>query len=238
VPTAEELAQPNEKAGTDVFLEIERKYGTTVFQSLRNVPRYSDDPATEKKIRANVEDVNRRAAAVARKLLQNPERVSKYVRNLGETLEEKLYAQQELRRTGEYAVPSLIEAIRTNPSRELYAGILDTIPVLEAGTMPGWVAALDVLPPDRQYGVLSALARRRDVRDLVGYAQTDFTPFLWRILSRPRSDSPTLYDLAGTLHNELIPGRRPTPAGRKRSSSPRPASSTTSRAGSATATRG
>lgn len=208
VPTAEELAQPAEKAGTDIFLEIERKYGTTTFQSLRNVPRYSDDPVFEKKVRANVEDVNRRAAAVARKLLQNPERVSKYVRNLGETLEERLYAQQELRRTGEYAVPFLIEAIRTNPSRELYAGILDTIPVLEAAAMPGWVAALDVLPPDRQYGVLGALARRRDVRDLLGYAQTDFTPFLWRVRSRARADGPTLYDLAGTLINELIPGAK------------------------------
>lgn len=188
------------------YLEIERKYGTTVFQTLRNVPKYSDDPATEKKIRENVELINKNAADVSAKLLYKPERVAKYIRNLGETYEEKVFAQQELKRTGEYAIPFLIEAIRTNPSKELYAGILDTIPVLEAPTMSGWVAALEVLTPDRQYGVLAELARRRDVLALLNNAQTDFTPFLWRILSKPRAENPTLYDLAAQLHNELIPG--------------------------------
>ena len=53
---------------------------------------------------------------------------------------------------------------------------------------------------------LAELARRRDVRNLLNSAQTDFTPFLWRILSKPRPDNPTLYDLAAQLHNELIPG--------------------------------
>lgn len=188
------------------YLELEKKYGTTVFQTLRTVPKYSDDPAVEKKIRENIELVNKNALEVTAKSLYKPERVTKYVRNLGETYEEKVFAQQELKRTGEYAIPFLIEAIRTNPSKELYAGILDTIPVLEGPTMSGWVAALDILAPDRQYGVLAALSQRRDVRNLLSNAQTDFVPFLWRILSRPRNESPTLYDLAVQLHNELIPG--------------------------------
>ena len=33
------------------FLEIEKKYGTTAFTMLRTVPKWSDDPATEKKAR-------------------------------------------------------------------------------------------------------------------------------------------------------------------------------------------
>ncbi|AWM37502.1 hypothetical protein GobsT_45260 [Gemmata obscuriglobus] len=188
------------------YLEIERKYGTTVFQTLRTIPKYSDDPATEKQIRANIELVNKNAQAVTAKVLYKPERVAKYVRNLGETYEEKQFAQLELKRTGEYAVPFLIDALRANPSKELAAGILDTIPVLEGPTMAGWVAALDVFTPDQQYGVLVSLARRRDVRDLLNNAQTDFVPFLWRVLSRPRSESSTLHDLAAQLHNELVPG--------------------------------
>ncbi|HEY1187980.1 MAG TPA: hypothetical protein VGE74_10000 [Gemmata sp.] len=188
------------------YLELEKKYGTTVFQMLRTVPKYSDDPATEKKIRNDIEVLNRNALAVTAKNLYKPERVAKYIRNLGETYEEKVFAQQELRRTGEYAIPFMIDAIRTNPSKDLYAGILDTIPVLEGPTMAGWVAALDILAPDRQYGVLRELARRRDVKVLLNNAQTDFTPFLWRVLSRPRAESPTLHDLAAQLHNELVPG--------------------------------
>ncbi len=190
------------------FLELEKKYGTTVFQQLRTVPKYSDDPATEKKIRDNIEELNKRALAVNTKLLYTPERVSKYIRNLGETYEEKVFAQQELKRTGEYAIPFLIEAIRTNPSKELYAGILETIPILEGPTMSGWVASLDGLSADRQYGVLTQLAKRRDVLNLLTVAQTDFTPYLWRILSKPRTDNPTLFDLAQQLLNELIPGAR------------------------------
>ncbi|MCI0700315.1 MAG: hypothetical protein L0241_04455 [Planctomycetia bacterium] len=195
------------------FLELEKKYGTTVFQMLRTVPKYSDDPATEKKIRENIEEVIKRSQAATAKLLQNPARVDKFVRNLGATYEERVYAQQELRRTGEYAIPFLVDALRTatttnKQSRDLYAGILETIPTLEAHTMAGWVAALDGLTVDRQYGVLDALARRRDVKDLLDNAQTNFIPHLWRILSRPRTESPTLQDLALALLNRLVPGAK------------------------------
>jgi CheY-like chemotaxis protein len=189
------------------FLELQKKYGTTTFRSLRTVPRYSDDPATEKKIRADIEELNKRADAVVAKVLYNPERVKKYVRNLGETYEEKVYAQQELRRTGEFAVPFMIEAIRQNPSEALYAGILDTIPVLEGPTMAGWIAALDGFTPDRVVGIVGAIAQRRDVLELTGTAQTDITPYLWRYLSRdPKDVAPELRKTALALLNRLYPG--------------------------------
>ena len=132
------------------FLEFEKKYGTTVFELLRTVPQYSDDPATEKKIRANIEGAEQARQDATAKVLYNPERCQKYVRNLGATYEEKMFAQQELKRTGEYAVPFLIDAIRTNPDEDLYAGILDTIPYSKAhdgrvGRGARW-AARDRLP--------------------------------------------------------------------------------------------
>lgn len=191
------------------FLELEKKHGTTVFQQLRTVPKYSDDPATEKKIRADIEELNKRATAVSVKLLHNPERVQKYIRNLGATYEEKVFAQQELKRTGEYAVPFLIEAIRQNPDKDLYAGILETITVLEGPTMAGWIAALDGLGPDRRYGILASLAQRRDVFNLITDAQTDFTPHLWRALSRDPKDVPeNLRRQAIDLLNRLHPGAK------------------------------
>ena len=114
VPDAKALADPTEKAGTAVFVELESKYGTTAFQQLRAVPRYSDDPAAEKKVRAAVEDLNARALAVKTKLLYTPERVNKYIRNLGETYEEKLFAQQELKRTAE----ALITYVKDRPGHD------------------------------------------------------------------------------------------------------------------------
>ena len=43
------------------FLEIEKKHGTTAFTMLRTIPKWSDDVATEKKTRANVEEAIKRA---------------------------------------------------------------------------------------------------------------------------------------------------------------------------------
>ncbi|QJX00126.1 hypothetical protein [Frigoriglobus tundricola] len=191
------------------LLEIESKYGTTVFQQLRTIPKYSDDPASEKKIRENIEELIKRGRDAATKVLYQPDRVQKYIRNLGATYEEKIFAQQELKRTGEFAVPFLIDAIRTNPDRDVYSGILETIPVLEAPTMAGWVAALDGFGPDRQYGVLTALSSRRDVLSLTTEAQTDFTPYLWRVLSRDPKDVPeNLRRQALALLNRLYPGTK------------------------------
>jgi CheY-like chemotaxis protein len=189
------------------LLDLEAKYGTTVFRQLRTVPRYSDDPATEKKIRADIEELNKRAGAAVTKQLYRPERVNKYIRNLGASYEEKVFAQQELKRTGEYAVPFMVEAIRQNPDPDVYAGILDTIPVLEAPTMAVWVASLDGFGPARQFGILEALSLRRDVLDLLNYAQTDFTPHLWRILAAdPKATPRNLRELALALLNRFHPG--------------------------------
>jgi CheY-like chemotaxis protein len=192
------------------LLKLQEKYGSTVFQQLRTVPRYSDDPANEKVIRANVEKLNARAEAAAKKVLNDPARVEKYVRNLGATYEEKVFAQQELKRTGEFAVPYLVQALQQNPGPALYAGVLETIPVLDAPSMSGWVAALEQLDTDRQFGVLTALGARRDVFALITDAQTDFGPQLWRIASRdPKDVPPNLRALALTLLNRLYPGTKP-----------------------------
>lgn len=191
------------------LLKLQEKYGSTVFQQLRTVPRYSDDPANEKAIRANVEKLNERADAAAKKVLYDPARVQKYVNNLGATYEEKVYAQQELKRTGEFAVPYLVQALQQNPTPALYAGVLETIPILDAPTMSGWVAALEQFDPDRQFGVLTAIGARRDAFALLTDAQTDFSPLLWRIASRdPKDVSPNLRALALALLNRLYPGTK------------------------------
>lgn len=191
------------------FLELEKKHGTTVFEQLRGVPKFSDEPAREKQIRDNIEELNKRAKAVATKLLYNPERVQKYIRNLGATYEEKVFAQIELRRTGEYAIPFMIDALRKNPEPGLYAGLLETIPLLDGPTMAGWVGALDGFGVDRQYGVIDAISRRRDAFALLTDTQTDLTPYLWRILLRDPKDVPAnLRELATDLLNRFYPGAK------------------------------
>lgn len=190
------------------LLEIERKYGTTAFSGLRTVPRWSDDPATEKKTRANVEEALKRARAAGDKLLRDPARVQKYIRNLAATYEERVFAEQELKRTGEYAIPFMVDELRNTRDKDQRDGILGAIPKLESHTMAGWVAALDGLTTDLQYGVLRALATRDDILSLQTAAQTDLAPVLWRILAQAPELAPTLRTYAEVLLNTLHPGTK------------------------------
>jgi CheY-like chemotaxis protein len=190
------------------LLEIERKYGTTAFTNLRTVPKWSDDPATDKKARANVEEAIKRSRAASEKLLRDPARVAKFIRNLGATPEERAFAELELRRTGDYAIPFMVEELRVTNEKEVYAGLLGAIKQLEGHTLAGWVAALDGLKPEQQYGVVKAIASRPDVLKLQTFAQTDLSPFLWRVVAQPRDQSPTLRTLAEDLLTKLNPGAR------------------------------
>jgi CheY-like chemotaxis protein len=188
------------------LLEIEKKYNTTVFVSLRNIPRWSDDAALDKKTREYVEELIKRSKAASEKLLRDPARVAKYIRNLGATYEEKIFAELELRRTGDYAVPYMVDELRQTRDQAIYAGLIETIPVLEGTTMSAWVAALDGLTPEQQYGVASAIASREDVLNLQTYAQSDLSGYLWRILAQPPEQSPALRALAEKLLRQLHPG--------------------------------
>ncbi len=188
------------------LLDIEKKYGTTAFTGLRSVPKWSDEPATDKKARGNVEEAIKRARAASEKLLYDPARVQKYVRNLGATYEERVFAEMELRRTGDFAIPYMVEEFRLAREKDIYNGILGAIPKLEGHTMAGWIAALDIFTPEQQYGVLTALASRPDLLTLQNVAQTDLSPFLWRILAQPPDANPTLRAFAESLLNKLHPG--------------------------------
>jgi CheY-like chemotaxis protein len=188
------------------LLDLEKKYGTTAFTQLRAVPKWSDDVKTDKKARENAEEVIKRARAAGEKLLYDPARVQKYIRNLGATYEERVFAEIELRRTGEFAVPYMVEEFRISREKEIIDGILGAIPKLEGHTMAGWIAAFDIFTRDQQYAVLNAIASRPDVLTLQSVAQTDLSPFLWRVMALPPDQAPTLRAAAESLLNRLHPG--------------------------------
>ena len=75
------------------FLEIEKKHGTTAFTQLRTVPKWSDDPATEKKARANVEEVIKRSRAASGEAAPRPGPRRQVHPNLGATYEERVFAE-------------------------------------------------------------------------------------------------------------------------------------------------
>ncbi|MBX9585128.1 MAG: hypothetical protein K2X87_32885 [Gemmataceae bacterium] len=181
------------------------QFGGTAFRNLRNVPRWSDDPQLDRQARANVETLIKRATDATEKLLRNPARVTRFVRNLGETPEEREFAVVELRRTGDYAVPFMVEALRDKTSPAVTAGVLGAIPRLDVASAAAWVAALDGLDAENRYGVASALASRPDALTLTQTAQTDLTPALWRMSGNP-DNSPAIREFARRTLEALVRG--------------------------------
>ncbi|HSQ58458.1 MAG TPA: hypothetical protein VLM40_22245, partial [Gemmata sp.] len=188
------------------YLEIERKYGTTTFTMLRTIPKWSDDRAFDQKARANVEEAIKQSRAATEKLLHDPARVQKYIRNLGATYEERVFAELELKRTGDYAIPFMVEELRITNDKDLTDGILDAIKMLEPQTIAGWIAGLDGLPLPKQYAVMTAIVARPDILTLQSAAQTDLMPLLWRAMSLPADASPTVHAGAERLLNILLRG--------------------------------
>ena len=181
------------------FLELEKRYGSALFQQLRTIPKWSDDPVADKKAKATVEAAIARAKAAAEKSLNTPERVTKYIRNLAASYEEKVYAQQELKRTGDYAVPFMVEEYTRDGNPAVTIGLLETISLLASSGVAGWVAGLDGMKPEQQYGVLTRVAARPDFFQLVADAQTDVTPTLWKLLGQTEGQKGGVRELAEGL---------------------------------------
>jgi CheY-like chemotaxis protein len=176
------------------LVELENKYGPTVFEALRTV-KWSDDKAFNDKARATVEELLKRSRAANQKLLNDPARIAKYIRNLGATREERLYAMSELRRSGDYAVPMMVDELRITRDNGIYSGLLEAIEHLEDHAVAGFVAALDGLTEDQQFGVVTKIFARPDALNLQTIAQTDLTPYFWRVLANPKAN-PMLRRLA------------------------------------------
>lgn len=187
------------------FLDIEKRFGTTAFTQLRTVPKWSDDAGVEKQARATVEEVVKRARAASEKLLRDPARIARYIANLGASTEERIFAELELRRMGDFVVPFMVRELRETRDNNLFAGILSAIRQQEGHAIQGWVAALDGLTAEKQAGVVSAIAGRDDVLKLQTFAQSDITPYLWKVIGTA-DDNKSLRQMAEDLLRRMNPG--------------------------------
>ncbi len=186
------------------YIEIYDKYGPAAYSLLLKVPKWSDNPKHNDASRMRVEEIVRRANAALDQHIRNPQRIAKYIANLGATPEERVYAQMELKRIGDVAVPMMVHALRTSDQPDLVEGIYGTIRLMDPGAIPAWVAALDGLSPPQQLGVINAIAQRDDFLLLQNHAQTTIRPHLWYILLHPPEHYPPLRRLAESLLNQLV----------------------------------
>ncbi len=178
------------------FLEVERKFGGDTFLRLKRVYKWDDNPTADAEAKKLVDDLIAKSVEASKRLFQDPERVTKYVRNLGRSAAEREFAIDQLKLAADAAVPTLVAEFRGTNDAELKSGILTAIPRLPATTVPPLLAALDGLADDAKAAFLQAVVRRSDVPRLVDQADTDFTPHLWYYTA---SKSPTLKAAAAGL---------------------------------------
>jgi CheY-like chemotaxis protein len=200
---------PTEKDLLDIT-----KNEPTAFLKLRNVPVWSDNATAQTEAKKLVEDIIAKAEEANKKLYADPARIAKFTRNLGETLEERLYAEQQLKLSGDGVAPVMIDALRTTSDVNLRAGIYSAITKLNPEQLPGFVAALSGVDSDLKLGILRSLVARADANTLTGSADTDVLPHLWYYSSDKAPENAALKSFASevltTLTGGLFPRKQAT----------------------------
>jgi hypothetical protein len=191
---------------TDADLNEITKADPTAFVRLRNVAKWSDNPTAQAEAEKAVEAVIAKSEQAAKALYQNPDRVAKFVRNLGESPEERVYAVQQLRLAGDAAGPAMVDALRTTSDPALRAGIYAGVSSLGLGQLPPVVAAIDGVAPELKLGLLQALVNRPDVTSLLSSADTDITPHLWYYASATGVELSSLRVFAAEALSRLTGG--------------------------------
>ncbi|HET6572329.1 MAG TPA: hypothetical protein VFG68_01915 [Fimbriiglobus sp.] len=184
------------------FLAIQQAEPAT-FLKLRNVVSWSDNPTAHAEAEKVVEAIIARAAEASKKLHRDPDRIARFVRNLGASQEERIFAEQQLRLAGEAAVPAMVDQLRTTTDAELRAGIFGAISRLGVEAVPGFLAAADGLSDDVNLGILRAVAGRQDVLALLSAAETDFVPHLWYYSAARENGSQSLRTFASATLETL-----------------------------------
>lgn len=186
------------------YLDIEAKYGPTTFLKLRTIPRWYDDPKRDAEFKkSTLETMVNAAIAANETLLKNPNRIAKFVRNLGGVPEEYAFAVAELKRSGDAIVPQLIEAVRQNPEPEYRAAVLRAITELGPEIIPGVLAASEAMKDEYQLLLLGAISKRPDFLSLTGTVDTNIIPYLWNLAALPKTDPNPLRHYAANKLSEL-----------------------------------
>jgi CheY-like chemotaxis protein len=169
----------------------------SAFLRLRNVRKWSDDPKVNEQALKDVEDIIGRVSSAQKKVLTDPDRINRFIKNLNASEEERDYAVQQLYRSGAAAVPYLVDALR-EADAETRVNLLYALKRLGPDAVPPILAALDIPDPALQVELIDAVedrarteqvfdrAQKRtvtrttsDLRQLRQRAETDPAPYWW-----------------------------------------------------------
>jgi CheY-like chemotaxis protein len=192
---------------TDADLLDVLRTDPAAFAKLRRVAVWSDNPAAQAEAVKTVDAIIAKAELAIRTVSRDEGRIRRFVQNLGNIREERLFAINQLRLSGDAVVPVMVDELRTNSDTDTRAGIFEAVTALGADTVPGFLAAADGLPTDLSLGILRAVAGRRDAVELLSTAETDYAGHLWRASRSTGGDSGPLRAFATATLDRLTGGR-------------------------------
>jgi CheY-like chemotaxis protein len=169
------------------LVAIERDRGFASFLRLRAI-RWSNDPKIDAEGRQLAEQAIERVNAAVRRELGDPQRIARYIQNLGASPEERSYAITELQRSGALAMPQIIATLRQETDPYRLTLILNVLPALPADTVQPLLVALVDIPESSvlKIQLLRSLGARRDLGQLPARVETDPLPTLEFLAASPR----------------------------------------------------
>lgn len=161
------------------LVKLEAAEGMSAFMRLRRVREWSDHPPFQKEAVANVEKLVDRVTEAVHAHLADPVRIRKFIDQLdARTAEERSFAYFQLARSREKAAPYLIEALRLQYGKPLFAKVRETMLRMGPETVPVY---LEVFKPvnDKDYkdvelrATLLDIIKERDDKRVI--------PYLWHM---------------------------------------------------------
>jgi hypothetical protein len=189
-----------EQVDEDLF-KIETVEGMASFLRLVRVQRWSDVPSMQKEAADNVKVFFERLSAIVEKKLSDPERITKFIRQLDAgTPEERMFAFKELNRSRERAIPLVVDKLRESVGRPLFHRIVEALVNFDKETVPAYLEVFkardekDAADPELRLTLMRIVRVRGDKRIL---------PYLWH-LSAAKMYPPSIRDLAKQMLGEIL----------------------------------
>ena len=204
---AEALKAFNDSKPSDAdFQFIEGRLGADVFLKLKRVVQWSENKTADAEARKTVDAIIARSVEVNVKFAKDPARLAKFVRNLGATPAEQLFAIDQLKLAGVDVVPVMLTQLRSTSDLNLKAGILNALPQMPISTVPPVLASLDGVTDDLKVQLLRTVLARKssELLPLTDNAETNFLPYLWY---HAGSKTPALKANATAILENLSGGR-------------------------------
>ena len=188
------------------FLDLEDRFGATVFQRLLRIERWSDNATADANAKKTVDAILAKSAAVHTKIGRDPKRIELFIGNLTASPAERDFAVDQLQFAGYASVPYFVSAFKKTRDAKARVGLLQAITKLPPQIVPGILTATEPasdLTDDVKAALLGAIAERKDIVQIVERAESNPLPILWNYA---KGSNPILSETAGKLLNGFTGG--------------------------------